>query len=186
MEFAKWHFRRFALNKLVFFILFSFISLPSQSKCLLGPEFIDSAITFSKSLRSVKSFIVHSGHSDVPPFSGAATSFTLTGKFTALRLEPSAPYKSEKKAFIFAVDLPTEKFYSYYTNGVSAPHESLIEGKISDQNCSIFFEVSETEELEVKIQGEGNMEVISRVRSNSDKKFALNQRFEFSSKAHAN
>jgi len=174
------------LNKLIFFILFSLISLPSQSKCLLGSEFVDSAITFTKSLRSVKSFIVHSGSVDVAPFSGAATSFNLTGKFTALRLEPSAPYKSENKAFIFAVDLPTEKFYSYYTNGVSAPHESLIEGKVSHKSCSIYFKVSETEELEVKIKGEGNMEVISRVRSNPAQNFALNQRFEFSSKAYAN
>ena len=174
------------MNKFTYFLFCLFFTLPAQSKCLLGPEFIDSAITFSKNLRAIKSFIIYSGHPNVPPFSGPATSFALTGKFTALRLEPTEPYKSEKKAFIFAVDLPTEKFYTYYTNGVSAPHESLIEGEVNNRNCSIFFNVSDTEELEVKIQDGGNMEVISRMRSDSTKKFTLNQRFEFSSKAYAN
>ena len=101
-------------------------------------------------------------------------------------MEPITPYKSEKKSFIFAVDLPTEKFYAYYTNGVSEPHKSLIEGKFTDENCSILFRVSKTEELKVKLKSEGNMEVISQVKSDSDKKFTLNQRFEFSSRAHAN
>ena len=174
------------MNKVLVFIFFSFIALPSQSQCIPGQEFIDSAISFSKSLRLVKSFVVYSGHPDVPPLSGDVTSFPLTGKFTALRLEPITPYKSEKKSFIFAVDLPTEKFYAYYTNGVSEPHKSLIEGKFTDENCSILFRVSKTEELKVKLKSEGNMEVISQVKSDSDKKFTLNQRFEFSSRAHAN
>mgnify|MGYP006981761068 CR=1 FL=1 len=174
------------LNKVFVFILFSFFAFPSHSQCTIGTEFIDSAITFSKSLRSVKSFVVYSGHPDVPPFSGDVTSFPLTGKFTALRLEPISPYKSEKKSFIFAIDLPTEKFYAYYTNGVSAPHMSLIEGEVMDESCSILFKVSETEELKVKIQGVGNMEIISQVRNDTGKGFTLNQRFEFSSKVYAN
>ncbi|MDN4501225.1 hypothetical protein QX776_02345 [Alteromonadaceae bacterium BrNp21-10] len=147
---------------------------------------MDSAITFIKSLIAVKSFVAYSGHSDVPPFAGPVTSFPLTDKFTALRLEPLTPYKGERNAFIFAVDLTTEKFYMYHTNGVSEPYNSLVEGKVVDEKCSVFFEVSETEELEVKIQGEGDMEIISRGRSDSNKEFTLNQRVEFSSKVHAN
>jgi len=88
------------LNNYFFFIFFSVIAIPVQSKCFLGPEFIDSAITFDNSLRAVKSFISYSDRPGVMGFSGAVTSFPLTGKFTALRLEPSSPFKSERQAFI--------------------------------------------------------------------------------------
>lgn len=161
------------------------MAIPAQSKCFLGSEFIDSAITFSKSFRAVKSFVVHSGHPDVPSFAGSVTSFPLTGNFTALRLEPLTPYKSEKKAFIFAVDLPTKKFYAYYTNGVSEPYENLIKGRVDGESCSIYFGVSETEEFEVKVLGDGDIEIISRGRTDSDQTFTLNQRFVFSSAVHA-
>jgi len=174
------------LNNYFFFIFFSVIAIPVQSKCFLGPEFIDSAITFDNRLRAVKSFISYSDRPGVMEFSGAVTSFPLTGKFTALRLEPSSPFKSERQAFIFAVDLPTEQFYTYFTNGVSEPYKNLIKGRVDRENCSIYFKVSDTEELAIKIHGEDDMEIISRGRIDSDQEFTLNQRFVFSSNEHVN
>lgn len=102
------------MNRFLISLFFLSIGLPVQSKCLLGPEFIDSAISFDKTLSSMKSYVVHSGNSDVPAFSGPVTSFPLTNDFTALRLEPEG---LSKNAFIFAIDLSNENFYVYYTNG---------------------------------------------------------------------
>jgi hypothetical protein len=171
------------LNRLLIFLFFLSVGLPVQSKCLLGPEFIDSAISFEKSLSSMKSYVVHSGNSNVPSFSGRVTSFPITSNFTALRLEPE---DLDKNAFIFAIDLPNESFYVYYTNGVSEPSPNFIKGKVSPENCSINFEISNTEELLVKVHAEGELEIISQSRADSSQAFTLSQQFVFSSNEYAN
>ena len=164
-------------------LLFLCIGLPVQSKCHLGPEFIDSAISFEKSLSSMKSYVVHSGNSSVPSFSGPVTSFPLTSNFTALRLEPEG---LDENAFIFAVDLPNESFYVYHTNGVLEPSPDFIKGKVSSENCSINFEISNTEKLLVKVHAESELEIISQSRADSSQAFTLSQQFVFSSDAYAN
>jgi hypothetical protein len=171
------------LNRLLISLFFLNIGLPVQSKCLLGPEFIDSANSFEKSLSSIKSYVVHSGFPNVPSFSGPVTSFPLTSFFTALRLEPEG---LDKNAFIFAIDLPSESFYMYYTSGVSEPFPNFIKGKISPENCSINFEISNTEELFVKVHPNGELEIISQGRADSSQAFTLSQQFVFSSNDYAN
>ena len=171
------------MNRLLISLFFLSIGLPVHSKCLLGPEFIDSAISFEKSLSSIMSYVVHSGNSSVPSFSGPVTSFQLTSNFTALRLEPE---ELDKNAFIFAIDLPNESFYVYYTNGVLEPFPNFIKGKVSSENCSINFEISNTEELWVKVHAEGDLEIISQSRADSSQAFTLSQQFVFSSNEHAN
>lgn len=171
------------MNRLLISLFLLSIGLPVQSKCLLGPEFINSAISFEKTLSSMKSYVVHSGNSNVPSFSGPVTSFPLTSNFTALRLEPEG---LDENAFIFAIDLPNESFYVYYTNGVSEPYTNFIKGKISPENCFIKFKISNTEELLVKVHEEDELEFISQSRTDSSQVFTLSQQFVFSSKEYAN
>ncbi|MBQ4831557.1 hypothetical protein J8L84_19960 [Alteromonas sp. MMG017] len=165
------------------FLVFLTVVLPVQSRCFLRSEFVNAAISFKKSLSSVKSYIVYSGSSDVTSYSGAVTSFPLTNYFTALRLEPE---NLEKSAFIFAVDLKNESFYAYYTNGVSKPFPNYTKGKVSLENCSINFDISDTEQLLVKVHEKGEIEIISQSRTNTSEAFSLSQQFIFSSNEYAN
>lgn len=171
------------LNKVLISLLYLAGVFPAHSQCLLGSDFVDNVTTFYKSLKAVKSFTNQPANLGVPPYIGSVTTFKLTEKFMALRLEPKS---TEKKAFIFGIDISEQSFYVYYTNGVTEPYPNMVKGKTDLERCSIYFSVSETEEFEIKIYGEGNLEIISVGRENINQEFRLIQRFNFSPNENLN
>lgn len=157
---------------ILFLVLINSIAV--NANCLLAPNYVDAAINFQKTLNKLSSFSVHSEY----PYHGTVESFNMTFKFTTIRLKAK---RKETQAFVFARDLMEERFYIYYTDGISAPYPNIIEGKISPEKCSIHFPVSETEILDVFLKEGYAMEIHSLGRDNATEEFKLKQKFVFSS-----
>jgi len=148
------------------------------AKCSIGNSFAEDAITFLKTVKSIKSYTFESAHEGAPIKMGKVIGFQMTYKFTALRLEPQT---GEKSSFLFGVDLPSQNFYAYYTDGISEPYPRLLKGSINEKRCTLEFKASESELLEVELLEGNNMNVFSKHKNEQEKGYSIVHQFKLRS-----
>ena len=152
--------------------IFSFACFASNvyAKCSSGNAFAEDAITFLKTLKSIKSYTFESAHEGVPEVMGKVVSFQMTNKFIALSLEPQ---KGEKSSFLFGVDLPSQNFYAYYTDGISEPYPRLLKGSVNEERCSLEFIASESELLVIELLEGNNMNIFSKHQNEQENGYSI-------------
>ncbi|AYA63452.1 hypothetical protein [Alteromonas sp. RKMC-009] len=120
--------------KSLFLLIFAFWSFHSFGKCAESPSFIDSAITFEKSFKNVKS--VKFKYDDGRNIDGKAEFVEVTSTTFFVRYELEFGMKG---AYLFAVDLNEKKvFFASFMDGAAIPL-SLVEGELDSDHCAIKF-----------------------------------------------